>query len=120
MRPDSWSGLTSVVEKMTEVDRAGPACCLLAKIRHSPSRLGPTVRARVDALRESARAFYADWVELAKERGEVAPGVPTAVAAAFIDIQCTTLFVEMALGEDPELLRAPAWLAFAGLTGTVD
>jgi hypothetical protein len=39
------------------------------------------------------------------------------IAAVFLDIQCTTLLVQMALGEDPELLGAQAALAFAGLTG---
>jgi hypothetical protein len=81
---------------------------------------GPTVRARVEALRGSARAFYADWVDQAKKRGEIPPGVPTSVAAVFLDIHSTTLLVQMALGEDPELLRAQAALAFAGLTGAAD
>jgi AcrR family transcriptional regulator len=109
--------LTAVVEAITDVDRAGPAGCLLAKMQQSPSCLGPTVRARVEALRGSARSFYADWVDQAKERGEIPSGVPTAVAAALLDIQSTTLLVQMALGEDPELLRAQAALAFTGLTG---
>lgn len=61
----------------------------------------------------------ADWVDRAKARGEIAPGVPTPVAAAFIDTQFTMLLVQMALGADAELLRAQAGLAFAGLTGVV-
>lgn len=112
--------LTAVVEAITDIDRAGPAGCLLAKMQQSPSGLGPTVRARVEALRESARAFYADWVEQAKGRGEIPPDVPTDVAAALLDIQSTTLLVQMALGEDPEMLRAQAALVFAGLTGAVN
>ena len=34
-----------------------------------------------------ARVTYAAWVEHAKTRGEIAPSVPTTVAAAFIDTQ---------------------------------
>jgi AcrR family transcriptional regulator len=66
--------LTAVVEAMTDVGRAGPAGCLLVKMQQSPSRLGPTVRARVEALRGNARALYAEWVEQATERGEISPG----------------------------------------------
>ena len=109
--------LTNMIETLTDINRAGPVGCLLVKMKHSPAHLGPIVATRVDALRVSARAGYASWVEVAKERGEVSPGVSAAVAAAFIDIQCSTLLVQMALGEDPELLRAQAGLAFAGLTG---
>lgn len=110
--------LTDMVNLLTDTDRAGPAGCLLAKMQHTPSRLGPTVRARVEALRAAARRGYADWVEHAKARGEISSSVSTDVAAAFIDIQCTTLLVQMALGEDADLLRAQAKLAFAGLTHT--
>jgi AcrR family transcriptional regulator len=112
--------LTAMVEAITDVDRAGPGGCLLAKMQQSPSCLGPVVRARVDALRESARAFYTDWVDHAKERGEIPLDIPTAVAAALLDIQTNTLLMQMALGEDPELLRAQAALAFVGLTGNID
>jgi hypothetical protein len=55
----------------------------------------------------------------AEARGEIASSAPTTVVAAFIDTQLTTLLTQMALGEDPELLRAQAGLAFAGLTGGV-
>lgn len=108
--------LASMVNLLTDIDRAGPAGCLLVKMQHAPSRLGPAVRARVHALRRAARIAYADWVILAKQRGEIAPDVAIDVAAAFIDIQCSTLLVQMALGEDPGLLRAQARLAFVGLT----
>ena len=64
-----------------------------------------------------ARVVYANWVDGVKQRGEIAPGVSTSVAAAFLDTQCTSLLMQMALGEEPELVRAQAWLAFAGLTG---
>lgn len=109
--------LTEVVETLTDVNRAGPAGCLLVRMQQSPARLGPMVTARVDALREGARAAYAAWVDEAKGRGEVPVGIPTEVAAVFIDTQCSNLLVQMALGEDPESLRAQAALAFAGLTG---
>jgi hypothetical protein len=46
--------------------------------------------------------------------------VPTEVVAAFIDTQFMTLLTQMALGEDPQVLRAQAALAFAGLTGGAD
>jgi len=111
--------LSEVVASFTDIDRAGPAGCLLVRMRQSPSRLGPVVRGRVDALAEGARLAYADWVDRAKGRGEVSAAISTETAAAFLDNQCTNLLVQMALGEDPKLLRSQAKLAFAGLTGEV-
>lgn len=111
--------LTTLVEFMTELDRGMPVGCLLAKMRVLSSRLGPATQALLDTLREDARASYADWVERAKARGEIAPSIPTEIAAAFIDNQFTALLIQVALGEDPDVLRAQARLTFAGLTGGV-
>ncbi|MFT6145689.1 MAG: hypothetical protein ACJAZO_004307 [Myxococcota bacterium] len=58
-----------------------------------------------------------NWVELAKARGEITQVVPASVAAAFIDAQFISLWVQVAAGEDPTMLRAQSRLAFAGLTG---
>jgi AcrR family transcriptional regulator len=111
--------LATLVGFMTSADGTRPAGCLLSTMRVLSSDLGPATKARAEALGARARGIYADWVERAKTRGEIAPSVPTTVAAAFIDTQFTMLLVQMALGADPELLRAQAGLAFAGLTGTV-
>ena len=111
--------LEALIGFMTDPDRTGPPGCLLAKMRVLSSRLGPVTQARVDALREDARATYARWVERATARGELTTSAPTSVVAAFIDTQFTTLLTQMALGEDPEALRAQAELAFAALTGGV-
>ena len=111
--------LTTLVGFMTSADGSRPAGCLLSMMRVLSSDLGPATTARVEALGAHARGIYADWVERAKSRGEIASGVPTTVAAAFIDTQFTMLLVQMALGADPELLRAQAGLAFAGLVGAV-
>jgi len=110
--------LHTLLTFMTDPDRPVPTGCLLSSLRVSPSRLGPATRARVQTLRDEARADYAAWVERAQGRGEITPEVPVEIASAFIDTQFTTLLVQMAAGEDPELLRAQASLAFAGLTGT--
>jgi len=104
--------LKAIVTSFTDVDRAGPRGCLLARLQQS-DRLGPTTTARVEALRQQARDSYGALIESAKARGEVAESIPTRVAAAMIDIQCNTVLVRMAAGEDPELLRAQAMLAFS-------
>lgn len=112
--------LEGLIEFMTDTDRTTPAGCLLAKMRVVSSHLGPTTRARAEVLGADARVRYAEWVERAKARGEIAPGVPTSVAAAFIDTQFTLVLVQMAAGADPDLLRAQARLAFVGLVAGVD
>ena len=109
--------LATLIGFMTDPDRTMPTGCLLAKMRVLSSRLGPVTQARVDALRADARACYGRWVERAKARGEIRTAASTAVIAAFIDTQFTTLLTQMALGEDPAGLRAQADLAFAALTG---
>jgi AcrR family transcriptional regulator len=111
--------LTTLIGFMTDPDRAMPRGCLLANMRVLSFRLGPATQTRVDALRDDARATYAEWVRRASTRGEIASAAPTPVVAAFIDTQFTTLLIQMALGEDPELLRAQAGLAFAALTNGV-
>ena len=111
--------LATLVGFLTDDGDTRPAGCLLAMMRVLSSDLGPATKARVEALGAHARGIYADWVERAKTRGEIAPSVPTTVAAALIDTQFTMLLVQMALGADPGLLRAQAGLAFAGLVGEV-
>lgn len=111
--------LASLTAAMTSTTRPGPPGCLLVKMRGVPDHVGPLTRARVDALRSAARAAYTEVIDRAKNRGELRPDLSSELAAAFLDIQCTNLLTQMALGEDPELLRAQATIAFAGLaTGT--
>lgn len=105
-----------MIEFMVDVDRSGPVGCLLANMRQVPDRLGPLTRKRVTDLRGQARLSYAALVERAKEKGEVPTTVSTDVAAAMIDFQLTNMLVQVALGEDPEILSAQATLSFAGLT----
>lgn len=109
--------LTAMIELMVDVDRSGPVGCLLANMRQMPDRLGAATLKRVASLREQARSFYVDRVDRAKETGEVASTVSSGVAAALIDFQLTNLLVQVALGEDPGMLKAQAELSFAGLTG---
>lgn len=114
VNPDAplFDTLEAIVASFTDVDRAGPPGCLLARLQQS-DRLGPMVAVRVEALRQQARESYAALIESAKARGEVAEKIPTGVAAAMIDIQCNAVLERMATGEDPELLRAQAMLAFS-------
>lgn len=108
--------LGAMIELMVDVDRSGPVGCLLANMRQVPDRLGPAASAQVARLREQARSFYAALVERAKKAGEVPLTISTDVAAALIDLQLTNLLVQVALGEDPDLLKAQAKLSFVGLT----
>jgi AcrR family transcriptional regulator len=112
--------LGAMIDMMVDLDRGMPAGCLLAKMRVLSSQLGSATQSRADSLREEARGRYADWVERAKATGEIDPGVSTPIAAAFIDNQFTALLIQVALGEDPDMLRAQAELSFAGLTNGAD
>lgn len=108
--------LAAMIDIMLDINRDMPAGCLLAKMRVLSSQLGPATQNRADNLRAEARARYVDWVERAKARGEIAEDVPTTVAAAFIDNQFTALLIQIAQGDEPDMLRAQASLSFTGLT----
>ena len=110
-------GVATLIELMTDTERTGPAGCLLVKMQHAPERLGPATRQRVHELRSGALAGYAAWIDRAKDQGEIPSELSTDVAVALVDVQCTTLLTHMAIGTDPQLLRAQARLALAGLTG---
>ena len=104
--------LEAIVASFTDADRAGPPGCLLARLQQADG-LGPLATGRVEGLRQQARDSYATLIELAKARCEVAEEIPTEVAAAMVDIECNAVLLRMAAGEDPQLLRAQAGLAFS-------
>lgn len=106
--------LGEVVHWMTE-DRGTPAGCLFAKMRSSPSRLGAVASAQVVALRDEMRGVYEACYQRAQIRGEVNDTIAPSFAALYIDTQLTTVLVQMAAGESPDLVRAQAQLAFASL-----
>jgi len=107
-----------MVDMLTDTTRTGPTGCLLARMQHAPDCLGPLATSRVNALREAARLRYGDLIDMAKQRGEVSADVSTTIAAAMIDIQCNALLMRMAAGEDHDMLRSQALLAFSSLTGS--
>lgn len=109
--------LEELVRWFTE-DRGKPVGCLFARMRSSPSRLGPLTAKRVESLRDTLRSAYAAWYERAKSRGEVNPAIDSTLAATFLDTQLTTVLLQMTLGESPDVIRAQAALAFQSLMPT--
>ena len=109
--------LGTMVDFMTTAPTSGPTGCLLAKMRASPSRLGPVTRAHIERLREASVEAYVGWIEGARARGEFKLSIATTLAAQFIDAQFNNILAQMATGEDPVMVRAQAQLAFASLTG---
>jgi TetR/AcrR family transcriptional regulator, copper-responsive repressor len=93
-----------------------PSGCLFAKMRNFRSQLGPVTRAHVDQLREDAVAAYAAWLERRAHHGEIELPAPLEITAAYVDAQLTMMLTRSSAGEDPELVRAHAHLAFAVLT----
>jgi len=112
--------LDSVITAMTEPRTDRPTGCLLAKMRASREELGPLARAQVEELRETSIATYRRWIERAQGDGQVDPSIPPELAARFVDAQFNNILGQVAAGEDPEMIRAQARLAFAGLCGRAD
>ncbi|MBI1397216.1 MAG: TetR family transcriptional regulator [Betaproteobacteria bacterium] len=106
--------LEEIVRWFTE-DRGRPVGCLFARMRSSPSRLGPVTTKRVAALRDEMRAAYEAWYERGRSRNEVNPAIPSKLAAMFIDTQLTCVLLQMTLGESPDAVRAQAGLALQSL-----
>lgn len=92
-----------------------PPGCLFADMRTTRGRLGPATSKRLEAVRDEILKGYADWYQRGLDREEVAPSVSADLAARHIDTQITTMFLQMAAGEDGTLVRAQATLAFAAL-----
>jgi len=80
-------------------------------------RLGPVTGAHVDALRARGAHAYAEWLERSAKRGEITLGVPVELMATYVEAQVTMMLNRIAAGEDPQLVRAHAELAFTVLTG---
>ena len=109
--------LAELVRWFTE-DRGKPVGCLFARMRSSPSRLGPMTTKRVESVREELRSALEAWYERGKSRGQVNTAIASTLAATFLDTQLTTAVLQMMLGESPDVIRAQAALAFQGLMPT--
>ena len=96
-------------------DRGVPAGCLFAKMRITPHRLGPKTRRRIETIKAEMRAAYRRWICRSHERGELNPDVDVDVGTHFLDTQITTLLMQMSTDEEPDMIRAQARVAFAGL-----
>jgi AcrR family transcriptional regulator len=107
--------LNSMIEAIIGPTGDLPRGCLLAKMRVLSAHLGPSTQARVEALRNDARATYQRWVARAQAAGEIRDDIPVETTAAFLDSQITALLLQTALGEEAETLRAQSKLTFAGL-----
>ncbi len=93
-----------------------PSGCLFAKMRNLRWKLGPITGEHVDNLRDAAVGAYAEWLERCADRGQVELPAPVEITATYVDAQLTLLLVQISAGEDPDLVRAHANLAFAVLT----
>ncbi|MEM1270517.1 MAG: TetR/AcrR family transcriptional regulator, partial [Bacteroidota bacterium] len=109
--PDVLQGLVTWYTS----DRGLPPGCLFSKLRTSPKLLGPATTARIATLRDELRDAYEVWYRRAVARHEANKAVPPDLAAYVLDVQLTHVTLLMAAGEPPDLVRAQAELALAGL-----
>lgn len=93
-----------------------PSGCLFAKMRNFRWRLGPVTGAHVDQLRDGAVAAYAAWLQRCADTGDIELPAALETTATYVDAQLTTMLTRISAGEDPELVRSHARLAFAVLT----
>lgn len=110
--------LDAFIDYTTREDSADvPAGCLFVKLRNSRARLGPVTGAHVDALRTEGQAMFAEWLARCADRGEIELPASLEVTAAYVDAQFAQVLTRVSAGEDPQLVRKHARLAFAVLAG---
>ena len=111
--------LTDLIEFATRTGTSDmPAGCLFANMRGHRDRLGPITGAHLDALRAENVRAYAEWLERCAKRGDITLTVPVELMATYVEAQLTMMLNRIAAGEDPEVIRAHAALAFAVLAPT--
>lgn len=93
-----------------------PSGCLFAKMRNFRWRLGPITGEHVDRLCEEAVAAYAEWLQRHAACGDIELPASAEITAAYVDSQLTNMFTRISAGEDPDMVRAHAYLAFSVLT----
>jgi AcrR family transcriptional regulator len=93
-----------------------PSGCLFAKMRTFRSGLGRVTGEHVDRLCEEVVGAYSEWLDRRAALGEIELPAPAEITAAYIDAQLTNMVTRISAGEDPDIVRAHARLAFAVLT----
>lgn len=99
----------------TTSDRGTPAGCLFTKMRLAIDRLGDGAATRTREIEAERLAVFAAWYQRVLDAGEGDASITPELAARYLDNQLTSVLVQMALGESPELIRAQAKLALKAL-----
>lgn len=109
--------LDSLIDFVTREETAdAPSGCLFAKMRSFRWRLGPVTGEHIDRLSEKAVAAYAAWLGRCATKGEIELPASLEITAAYVDAQLTNMLTRISAGDDPDMVRAHARLAFATLT----
>ena len=109
--------LDSLIDFVTREETPDvPSGCLFAKMRSFRWQLGPLTGKHVDELRENAVGAYAAWLERCANQGQIQLPAPIEITATYVDAQLTMMLTQISAGEDPDMVRAHATLAFAMLT----
>ncbi len=89
--------------------------CLFTMMRDSHDLLGKKTKNKLDLLHNLLLKAYEQWIESAKNKGNFTKQIPSAVAAAYIDCQISNINAQKARGENIQLIRDAACLAFSVL-----
>ena len=106
--------LDSMIEfATTPASSESPSGCLFAKMRTARGHLGPKTGEHVDQLCEQGVAVFAAWLEKCAQRGDITLPTSLESAAGYVDVQMNQMLHRIAVGEDPDTVRAHAYLAFS-------
>lgn len=106
---------SEAIEAIAGFVSAASKGCMLVKFRTAPERLGPLAAARVSSIVEEQRARYEAAFVRARARGEVRSDITPRLAGLYLDTQVTNALRQVAMGENPDEVRAQIALALAAL-----
>jgi len=89
--------------------------CVFYKMRAGKHRLGPTTRARVQAIDTGAVDAFTAYLEARRSNGDWTNGVPAPTAARYLVEQMGLALTQRAAGEDPAQVSETLKLALAAI-----
>ena len=97
------------------VEMGIPTGCLFGKMRGCRRELGPKTNDTIDATWYNAQAQMKDWVDRAKQSGQLRTPISTNTAALYVDAQIASAIMMQAGGVERAEISEFLQIAFNGL-----
>lgn len=92
-----------------------PTGCLFGKMRGCRRELGPKTNDAIDATWDNVQARMKDWIDRAKQDGELRARISTTTAALYVDAQIASAIMMQAEGVEKAEISEFLQISFNGL-----